>query len=226
MCRNEKKKTKGGVEMIRKRSIISLMVAILAILALTACTGGGSGGGKTKTYVMEAEYIDLSEAVGAGMSSEASGVNMIWGNGESDKAKGWSSGYYVGFTYSAGLEFNFEFNSDKDATSTLILRLGSEIGDVTFTPESLQVKMNGEEVTYTNLLVYGSDMADMKFDDFTIASNLNIKEGKNTITITILDNTLRSGQIGGPMIDCIKIRTNAELTWADKLDNPAGRGQI
>ena len=99
-----------------KKSFKGLMVVLtLALLMIfVGCdkTDNG-GGGKFKTYVMEAEYIDLSQAVGAGMSSEASGVNMIWGNGESDVSKGWSSGYYIGFTYSAGLTLILFLESSK-----------------------------------------------------------------------------------------------------------------
>ncbi|MCK9233990.1 MAG: hypothetical protein M0P92_04840 [Acholeplasmataceae bacterium] len=212
-----------------KKSFKGLMVVLtLALLMIfVGCdkTDNG-GGGKFKTYVMEAEYIDLSQAVGAGMSSEASGVNMIWGNGESDVSKGWSSGYYIGFTYSAGLTLDFVFESSKVESATLILRLGSEIGDINFTPESLEVKLNDVKINYSNLLVFGSDMASMEFEDFTLASNLELLEGENVISITILDNTLRSGQIGGPMIDAIKVKTKAQLSWEEKLTNPEERGAI
>lgn len=176
---------------------------------------------------MEAEYIDLSDVVGAGISSEASGVNMIHGNGtDAEKDKGWSSGYYIGFTYVANLELNFVFEANQDASATIVLRLGSEIGDITFDPNSLAVKLNGEVITYSNILVYGSDMAEMEFKDYTITSNASLKQGENTITLVVLDNTLRTGQVGGPMVDAIKVTTNATLTWTSHTRNPEERGAI
>jgi hypothetical protein len=156
-----------------------------------------------------------------------SGVNMIYGEGtKEEKNKGWSEGYYIGFTYSEGISFDFEFTSDLKTRAAIIVRLGSEIGDITFDSSSLAVKLNGEAIEYEGILVQGSGMMDMVFQDFTITNNVELLEGKNVISIEILDNDLRNGQIAGPMIDCIKVRTNAKLEWEEKLDNPDLRGAI
>lgn len=213
--------------MKNKLKFLSVILVFLLTITLVACGKTEEEEGGVKTYVLEAEYIDLDNVVGAGISSEASGVNMIHGTGsDADIEKGWSQGYYLGFTYSANLELNFVFNTEKASTASIILRLGSEIGDITFTPESLSVKLNGNEISYTNLLVFGSEMDKMEFTDLTLTSNASLVAGENTITIKILENTLRSGQTGGPMIDNIKVRTDAGLTWTDKTDNPDRRGEI
>lgn len=210
------------------RKILVGLLVILSAFVFTSCNKPDEDGGKRVTnYTMEAEYIDLSAVVGAGISSEASGVNMIHGNGtDAEKNKGWSSGYYLGFTYVANLELNFVFEAEQEAKATIVLRLGSEIGDITFDPNSLAVKLNGEAITYSNILVYGSDMADMEFKDYTITSNATLKQGENTISIVVLNNTLRSGQVGGPMVDAIKLTTNTRLTWTSHEDNPEKRGAI
>ena len=49
----------------------------------------------------------------------------------------------------------------------------------------------------------------------------------NTVTLTVKDNTLKDGNsIGAPLIDCIRITTDAALTWEPLVDNPDNRGKI
>ncbi|NLN50450.1 MAG: hypothetical protein GX149_02370 [Acholeplasmataceae bacterium] len=213
--------------MNKRKKIFCLLVVLLLVFGLFGCDEEDNEERTTKTYVMEAEYINLDDIVGAGISSEMSGVNMIYGEGtKEEKNKGWSEGYYIGFTYSEGISFDFEFTSDLKTRAAIIVRLGSEIGDITFDSSSLAVKLNGEAIEYEGILVQGSGMMDMVFQDFTITNNVELLEGKNVISIEILDNDLRNGQIAGPMIDCIKVRTNAKLEWEEKLDNPDLRGAI
>lgn len=211
------------------KKLILIILCFMCALSFVACDKDNSGdvGGGVKTYTIEAEYIDIDDVIGAGVSSEAGGVGMIFGDGtDEDKDKSWSNGYYVGFTYAANLTLDFVFNSDKAETATIIIRLGSEIGDITFDPLSLAVKLNGAAITYTNMFIPGSSMDAMSFTDKAVATNLSLIEGENVISIVVLNNTLRSGQIGGPMIDCVKIKTSAELTWTDNIDNPDRRGEI
>jgi hypothetical protein len=214
-----------------KKLLLTCLAALL-VFGLVACKSDEDNGDKDipggiNSYTIEAEYIDLDGIQGAGVSSEASGVSMIIGEGTPEhEAKGWSNGYYVGFTHSAGLELSFKFNSDNAAVATIILRLGSEVGDITFSPESLAVKLNGTVISYSNIFVAGSDMDSMTFSDKTITTSAALITGENIITLEVLNNTLRNGQVAGPMIDCIKIKTVASLTWTDKTENPGLRGAI
>lgn len=213
------------------RMMIGVLCVALSIGCFVACGPDDGGDGKdqagVKTYTMEAEYIDLEGLIGAGESNEAIGVNMIIGQGsDDDKAKGWSNGYFIANTYVADLAFNFVFNSDVAATATIILRLGSEIGNITLTPSSFAVNVNGTAVEYGSIYVSGSQMDAMSFTDKTVTSNVSLIAGKNTISLVVLANTLFGGQTGGPMIDCVKIKTTANLTWTDKTDNTSRRGEI
>lgn len=211
-----------------KKNVLILFVTIIlsSLCLFTACVDNKDVGG-AKTYIMEAEYIDLDDVIGAGLSSEQSGCDMIYGTGTlEEKDKGWSNGYYVGYTYSADLTLNFVFTADVAKTATIILRLGSELGDITLSPSSLSVKLNGNSVNYSSMYVENSTMDTMKFYDKTLTTNASLKEGENTLSLTVLTNSLRSGQTGGPIIDCVKIQTSAVLTWTDKTANPSKRGEI
>ena len=66
----------------------------------------------------------------------------------------------------------------------------------------------------------------MKFKDCQIAANAAIKHGENKLVMKINQNTLRGSSTGGPTIDCVKITTDAVITYDAKTDNPSKRGAI
>ncbi len=65
----------------------------------------------------------------------------------------------------------------------------------------------------------------MTFYDKPVGT-VNLVKGENTITLFTNENTLRNGQLGGPMIDSIKLTTTAGLTYNEKKDNPSKRGEL
>ncbi len=205
-------------------------LALTAAVSLAACGGGGNnaGGGGRDTYTMEAEYVDIADVKGSGLSSDQSGYNLIYGDGtQEQKDLGWSSGYYVGYTYTAEFRLDFVFTADKAASATIIMRLGSELGELLLTPDNFEVSLNGTPINYASMTVENSEsMAAMKFADKTLTNSASLVQGENTISIRILENDLRSGSTGGPTIDCIKIQTDAVLDYKENTDNPAQRGGI
>lgn len=222
---------------------LATLSAIAAAATLAACdstpadtgnsgnNGGGnpSGGGKITTYTMEAEYTNLDGVYGGGHSSEASGVNMIYGDGsQAQKDMGWSNGYFVAFTHKEGVQLKFVFDSPEAVSNAVIvLRLGSEMGNLTFTPSAFEVSLNGTDIDYGSISLENSPvLSEMKFYDKTVTSSASLVKGENTLTLTVLANDLAGGTTAGPIIDCVKITTSAQLTWTDLTDNPGNRGAI
>lgn len=211
-------------------SVLLIAVLVASVFMLNSCDlifgNEQPSGNGTSTYTLEAEYIDLNDIQGAGESSSQGGVQMIYGNGDSDKSKGWSEGYYVGYTYVANLKLDFVFQSDADAKATIVLRLGSELGNILLTPDLFEVQLNGETVPYSSLsLNGGTSLEDMKFYDLVVNTNANVKSGENTLSLIVRDNKLVAGErVGAPCIDCVKITTSANITWNPKTDNPDNRG--
>lgn len=199
--------------------LVLLTTSLLALgVALVSCGKTSSA----QTYVMEAEYIDLDEVQGSGISSDQGGVQMIYGNGTAEeKNAGWSNGYFVGFTYAPDLKLDFVFTSDRMATSTIVLRLGSELGNLNLNPSIFEIQLNEDVIPYSSLTVSNSpDYSQMKFYDKVLSTNVRLAEGVNTLSIIILPNELKpGGTSGGPTVDCVKITTKANLTWAEKRDN-------
>ena len=214
---------------------IALTIAAAAVcaLSLVGCNDGGGtsdegGTGNSaghQTYTLEAEYVDLDNVQGAGISSDQGGVEMIYGQGsDEDKGMGWSNGYYVGYTYSAHLTLEFNFEASKATSTAIILRLGSELGAISLDPTTFAVKLNGEAIEYQSMYIENSKMDSMKFYDKTVAVSAQLKEGANTLTLEVLPNTFKNGATGGPMIDCVKLETDATITWQPKTENPSNRG--
>lgn len=217
---------------VKKVFAAVLMLAVVAamMLAVTACSDEPSGGGDgISEYVLEAEYMDIKDVAGAGISSNQSGYSLIYGDGtDAQKELGWSSGYYIGYTHTSAFSMDFTFEADKDATATIVIRLGSEIGNITLTPESFEIKLNGTSINYGSMFVEGGNqnMSTMEFFDKTLTSTAQLKAGTNTINVSVHSNELRNGQTGGPMIDCVKVTTGAALEWTSYTDNPSHRGGI
>ena len=140
--------------------------------------------------VMEAELTNLDGLQGSGWSGGASGANMIQMFPDASNMRA------VGYTYMDGLTFTFRFDSDKQVSDvSLYVSLSSEIGTVTFNPSNLGILLNGTEIN-------------------TVSSGPTLNEGENVVQLVIHDNLLIGGErIGGPIIDCIRVQTSANLTW-------------
>ncbi len=201
--------------------------------AVSACapTEEDNKGGKT-TYVLEAEYIDLSNVSGSGMSDSKSGVGVIFGDGtQAEKDKGWSEGYYVMGSYSTDFQLDFKFTADKAGTASIMLRLGSELGDLTMSSAGFSVQINGTEINYSNMYIAGTStvgaLTEVEFQDKLLSASVALKAGENTLTLKTLANDYRgAGSTGGPMIDCVKITTACKLTYTEHKDNPSLRGGL
>lgn len=223
----------------RITSLVLVAIMLSSMFVLGSCDvingliGGGNttGGGNKKpdgpsSFVMEAEYIDFTGLVGGGHSNEQYEEMMIYGNGsDAEKELGWSNGYFVSATHKEGICLTFVFTADKAVeNATIVLRLGSEMGNLNFTPDDFEVSLNGEAIDYEPMyLTSSARLEDMKFVDKTVTNEASIKEGENVLTLTVLANTLAGGTTAGPIIDCVKITSGAKLEWNPLLDNPDKR---
>lgn len=186
----------------------------------------GSTSGGRQTFTFEAEYVDLEEFMGAGISNSAEGVNNIYGDGlDSDIEKGWSNGYFLGNTYAEN-SIEFVITSDRNASGSLVLRLASELGNIELDNSVFGIEVNGIEIDYS-ITVANSASGSYDFADYPIAGTIALTQGENVIKLTIKSNTIKDGNsTGAPLIDCIRISTDAQLTWQPLTDNPDRRGQV
>lgn len=218
------------------KKIIGLALAIVVVAtSFTSCElvnsfigGNGNEGGASagkNTLVMEAEYVDIDDVAGAGISNNNTGLSMIYGNGTEAEKEMWSNGYYVGYTHNDQTELEFVFTASKATTANISIDLGCELHDITLDSESFAVIVNGEEQIVPSWYISYSEMDAAEFSTYRLSSPVNLVEGENKIVLKVLANDLGGeGVTRGPLIDCVTVTaTDAELTWNPKTDNPYRR---
>ncbi len=207
--------------------------------ACTAAYGGEAVTGDTQlfakwtsaqsgesTYVFEAELTDLTGKSGPGFSGTSAETNMIVFQ-EGMEASG---DRYISYLYQMGNSVEFYIASDKDAANVnFTARLSAEMADFTIDPNNYTISVNDTPVQYsaisfTNVPTSTNDGQCLPFEDYVISANVTLKEGANVIKFTTAnsDNYVGSGTISGtaPLIDCIKLTTDAVLAWDANFNLP------
>lgn len=171
-----------------------------------------------QTNVMEAEHIDVSSLKGAGYSGSASGLAMIQSYAKA------SGGKALGYLNTAA-SFAFAVTSAEETTANLILGLGTEWGDLTLTPKTFKVYVNGQELDYGSIAIPDNGAGnDMAFDRCTLSPAVSLKAGENIIGFEILDSE-DTGGVGtatakGPIFDCLEIGgASCEIGWRPRVAN-------
>lgn len=169
-----------------------------------------------QTYVMEAEYVDLSDFSGQGFSGGADGVQAIFkdSNGTYEA----SNGYYLTYMYRNGLSISFDFTSDEAVTDAqLTLRITCEKMDISISSSNFTVAVNGSAVSYASI----SLTQDAAFADYTISTSVSLVEGDNSITLTTSNSDAMAGTMyaTAPMIDCIKVTSASTLVMDEYTSN-------
>lgn len=181
------------------------------------------------TYTFEAEDTDLSNKVGPGFSGSAAERNMVCYDDKIDA----NGNRFVSFLYAKGLSLDFYLASDIETTNCeLYLRLSGEMASFTLTPDNYIVCLNDNNLTYAPISFeiknQDSDLTNttkLPFKDYLIKSNLKLNKGKNSLFLITnnSDNFVGGGTIAGtaPMVDCIKLKTDAVVTWDKNYSLPA-----
>jgi len=126
-----------------------------------------------------------------------------------------SNGYAVGYLYEEGTALTFDFTSDRATTATLWLRLTCEFANQTLTDEMYKVLVNGTAQKFNPIVMIlsplGFPYANPCQDYLGITIQLNA--GDNRIQLITTNDMMLAGTMSSnaPIVDCIKIRTDAEL---------------
>lgn len=178
-----------------------------------------------KQYTFEAEYCaEIRNLSGVGFSGNTSGLNMIEKDTED---KGASNGFYVTYLYREGLGLQFVIDSASQVENArMLLRLSTQYMNIALDSDSFDVRVTYEDGTSSvfdypkieiNSIGVGSGSSKPDFEDYLITNNLTLKEGRNTITLTVTNSDASVGTMTAqaPIIDCLKITTDGELTWVN-----------
>ena len=193
-----------------------------------------------KTYTFEAEYTQLTDLeeddptaddgkkIGYGYSNNVKGLQLIQAEGGSQCNA--SNGYYVSSLYYNGAYLEWIIESDREVEDAILtLRLSSEYYDMLLTSKNFLVIINYEdEIAFDDIDLSGAitDMSSLlkrPFTDHTVSKAIHLVKGENSIMLQV-NNSQKQGTTGtmnaiAPMIDCIYVSTDAELSW-----EPFGNG--
>ncbi|MBR1814409.1 MAG: InlB B-repeat-containing protein [Lachnospiraceae bacterium] len=173
----------------------------------------------TNEWVFEVENTDLSTKTGAGLSGTTSKGGML----VSDSSKGASGGVYLSYQYITGNQVEFVLVSDEEVSDvTLVARLSQEARNYTYNSSNYNISLNGEsldygDIVFTDVPGFTADGAEpLAFADYTLGTGLTLKKGRNTITFTVANADALTGttmNAASPLLDCIKLTTEAVVTW-------------
>lgn len=219
---------------MKHKKLLAAALAATCALPLALCACGNTPqtpddgdivvGEGMKQYVLEAEYTPVAGKIGGAQSGSASGYDLIM---QSD-ADGVSNGYFIHNIHMTDCTLEFEFTAERAGTAALYVRMLSQWGDTTFTPQNFGIVLNDKEITYTELLVQGSSDDAPKFADKVVTQKAEIVKGKNTLKLIVRENTINSytHSTGAPAIDCVKIVTDTGISWEPILENLDYVGKI
>ena len=206
-----------------KKNLICL--ALTLILAFSLCASPAAAESAVKEFVFEAENVDLTYLSGHGWSNEVMGYGLLIKDKYGAEA---SNGFALGYLYENGNEIEFYINADQAVEDvTLVLRCTMEhkVASASIAWDELEITVNdGDPIEYRTMKFEGiPGLLTVKGELLPFANKtigkINLEEGENLIKITVTNNITMEGtmQATAPIIDCIILKTDAdvELTWAE-----------
>ena len=168
-----------------------------------------------QTNRFEAEYIDLTNKQGTGFSASPTGTDLIC---FSDTA---SNGAYLSYLY-CSITLEFEVIAEHATDATLILNLGSEIGNFTYDSSTFSITINGTELKYDPFEVkqIGDGWSSMGFNTIEVGT-INLQEGENLIVFEIhpLNNSTSWPHTLGCLFDYMELADCSGIGWYPEYRN-------
>ena len=201
--------------------------AITGELVLTA--GWEKAVSGVQTWVFEAEDTNLSGKTGPAISGTANEIGMIMLRDKHNC----SNERCVGYLYQFGNSLEFYFSSDTEVEDAIIsLSLSAEMDDLTIDPSTYGVYLNGEPLSYETIVIDEVPAFDVvtyvadcpPFEYFLIASQAKLKAGANVVKLVTENSESYTGTTmvaHAPLVDALKIETEAVLIWDENFGVPA-----
>lgn len=177
------------------------------------------------TYVFEAEDTNLLGKNWPSWSGTVSNTGLIHMSTEF----GASNDRFIGYMYEQGCSLEFQIVSDSAVSdATLVFSFSAEF-NMEFDSSMFVVSVNQQPMTYDKItytgIVNNNDgvLKCPRFKDYTIATNVTLKKGFNIITVVTQNEADISGttyKAYAPLVDCLKLTTEAVVVWNDSLGLP------
>lgn len=191
-----------------------------------------------KENVFEAEYTQFEnigenqeDKAGFGESSNPKGTGLIEWDQYNANA---SNGYYVSYLFRYGSYLEFHVTATEEVEdAVLVLRASVDLYDMFFETgintgdeDGFGIYVNDKRYSFDYDLTgaipppsKGGNGYEEKrpFEDYVISMKISLKKGDNVIRLVTENNRMFYGTMAAsaPMIDCIKIYTNTEISWTE-----------
>lgn len=174
-----------------------------------------------QTWVFEAEDTDLTGKIGPSFSGSAQEQSMIIFN----DSVGASNDRMVGYLYENGISLEFYVACDEDVdNATLTVRISGEYTTMSYDGNEYEVLVNGEAKSYPAVTIEGDPAAGLvACDDLIQIRGVSLKKGANLIQLLTNNTKSVDGttfKAHAPVVDCIKITTDAVVIWDENYGVP------
>lgn len=173
------------------------------------------------TYVFEAEDTDLTGKIGPSYSGSAQEESMIIYN----DAVGASGNRMVGYLYASGVSLEFYIASDMDVDdATIAVSITGEYVTMSYDGNDYQVLVNGEAKSYPRVTIEATQENMPKCADLITIKGVHLNKGANLIQLVTNNNNAVDGttfKANAPIVDCVKVTTEAVLIWDENHGEPA-----
>lgn len=182
-----------------------------------------------QTFIFEAEDTNLTGKTGPAVSGTANEIGMIMMKEDRDC----SGNRCVGYLYSFGNSLEFYFASDAEVDgANLYVSLSAEMGNVSLDESNYGIYLNDQKLSYEPIVIddvpefdavlYVADCPN--FRTYLVGRNVHLKQGANLVRLVTENNESYPGSTmtaHAPLVDCIKVETDAVLTWDENFGVPA-----
>lgn len=175
-----------------------------------------------QTWVFEAEDTNLTGKIGPSYSGSAQEESMIIFN-ESAEA---SNDRLVGYLYEKGISLEFPVACDADVDNAqVIVRIAGEYITMSYDGNDYQVLVNGEAKSYPRITIEADSKTPITpCADLIQITGVSLKKGANLIQLMTNNTNAVDGttfKANAPMVDCVKVITDAVVIWDENENVPA-----
>lgn len=181
-----------------------------------------------QTFVFEAEDTNLTGKTGPAVSGTANEIGMIMLKEDRDC----SNDRCVGYLYAFGNSLEFYFASDVETdNATISLSLSAEMGNVSLDESNYGIYLNDQKLSYQPIIIDDVPAFDVAlyiadcppFRSYVVAEGATLKQGANLVRVVTENNESYPGSTmtaHAPLVDCLKIDTDAVLIWDENYGVP------
>lgn len=142
-----------------------------------------------------------------------------------NESVGASGNRMVGYLYASGISLEFYIASDMDVDdATIDVSITGEFVTMSYDGNDYQVIVNGEAKSYPRVTIEATQSSMPQCADLISIKGVHLNKGANLIQLM----TNNTNEVDGttfkayaPIVDCVKVTTEAVLIWDENHNEPA-----